>query len=41
VRKLRTEPCKLSTVINELGRVLAAERAKVLDLPPSPQRRVT
>jgi len=35
VRKLRTEPCELSTVVNELDRVLA-ERTKVLDLPPLP-----
>jgi hypothetical protein len=33
---LRTEPCELSTVVNELDRVLAAERTKVLDLPPLP-----
>jgi hypothetical protein len=36
VRKLRTEPCELSTVVNELDRVLAAERT---DLPPLPLAR--
>jgi len=40
VRKLRAELCELSTVVAELGRVLAAERAKVLDLPPLVQTRV-
>jgi hypothetical protein len=39
VRKLRTEFCELSTVVNELDRALAAERAKVLDLPPLPSVR--
>jgi hypothetical protein len=36
VRKLRPELCELSTMVAALGRVLAAERAKVLDLPPLP-----
>ena len=38
-RKLRTEPCELSTVVNELDRVLAAKRTKVLNLPPLPPAR--
>jgi hypothetical protein len=40
VRKLRTELCELSTVVAELGQVLVAEHAKVLDLRPFPQSRV-
>jgi hypothetical protein len=36
VRKLRTELSELSTVLSQLQRALAAERAKVLDLPPLP-----
>ena len=32
--------CEFSTVLSELRQKLAAERAKVLDLPPLPQRRV-
>jgi hypothetical protein len=34
VGTLRAELCELSTVVTELQRVIAAERAKVLDLPP-------
>jgi hypothetical protein len=34
VRKLHTELCELSTVVTELRQMLAAERAKVLNLPP-------
>jgi hypothetical protein len=33
---LRTEFCELSTVVTELRQMLAAENAKVLDLPPLP-----
>jgi hypothetical protein len=39
VRKLHTEPCELSTVVTELRQMLAAERAKVLNLPPLPSVR--
>jgi hypothetical protein len=39
VRKLRIELCELSTVVSGLRQVLAAERAKVLDLPPLPSAR--
>jgi hypothetical protein len=39
VRRLRTELCELSALLSELQRVLAAERAKVLDLPPLPSVR--
>jgi hypothetical protein len=39
VRKLRTELCELSAMLAELQRLIAAERAKVLDLPPLPLAR--
>jgi hypothetical protein len=39
VRNLRSELCELSTVVTELRQMLAAEHAKVLDLPPLPLAR--
>jgi hypothetical protein len=39
VCKLRTELCELSTIVTELRQALAAEHAKVLDLPLLPLAR--
>ena len=39
VRKLRTELCEVSAMLAELQRVLAAEHATALDLPPLPSVR--
>ena len=40
-RKLHTELCELPTVVTELRQMLAAEHAKVLNLPPLPSMRRT
>jgi hypothetical protein len=39
VRKLRTELCDLLAALSKLQRLLAAEHAKVVDLPPLPLAR--
>jgi hypothetical protein len=36
---MKTKLCELSTVVAELGRVIAAARANVLDLPTLPLAR--
>ena len=41
LRELRAESAKLSSTVDELFRLLNAERGKVIDLPALPLRRVT